>query len=249
MRLRIFGTLKFIGGNSRLSFPCGSIIEILGPWGTITGNTGGNSQTIKICGSTVWSVGSDNNATGYSTYPANSTLPVELLYFRGNCSAEEVDLEWATASETNSSHFEIQRSRDPDTTEWKVATVAAAGSSSNMVRYSVHDRPDHGGVWYYRLLQYDLDGHHEDLGKVALVVDPGPGIRCFPIPASDKLEVRLPMPDVHLLIMDAVGHVVQEETLAGDQGTLDVSGLQEGVYLVRCKGDRIQGAQRIMIAR
>ena len=39
-------------------------------------------------------------------------LPVELLSFKATADKDHIDLTWATASELNNSHFELERSED-----------------------------------------------------------------------------------------------------------------------------------------
>jgi hypothetical protein len=82
MRVKVYGTLFFNGGGSKLNFPCGSTVEVMTPSATVTGNNSGSSQTIRICGSTFWAV-SNGPVNGYTAWPNGSTLPVELLFFRG----------------------------------------------------------------------------------------------------------------------------------------------------------------------
>jgi len=89
--------LFFDGGGSKLSFPCGSIVEIMSSSASISGNNSGNSQSIKICGTTFWQV-SNGTQTGYLAWPPNSTLPVELIGFTGEGKGGTAELRWATAT-------------------------------------------------------------------------------------------------------------------------------------------------------
>ena len=100
-------------------------------------------------------------STGFSVFGAGSDngdpLPVELVSFTGDCADGVVDVTWTTASEYNSSHFELENSRDGIT--WDVVyTKDAAGQSTELIEYTYNDVHANGGDNYYRLTQVDIDG-------------------------------------------------------------------------------------------
>jgi hypothetical protein len=60
-------------------------------------------------------------------------LPVELLYFESQLAAKHnVILNWATVSEINNSHFEIERSYNGRTFE-RVGEVNGNGNSQHQI--------------------------------------------------------------------------------------------------------------------
>ena len=94
-------------------------------------------------------------------------LPVELLYFEGKENPTFNYLKWATASEQNSSYFSIEKSTDGET--WRtVGQEQAAGNSTEKIIYSHLDNIDQCVLHYYRLVQYDIDGHSKVYGPIAL---------------------------------------------------------------------------------
>ena len=100
-------------------------------------------------------------AQGFSKFGAGSddgnALPVELVSFNGSCNDGVVNVTWTTASEYNSSHFELENSRDGIT--WDVVyTKDAAGQSTELIEYTYNDVHANGGDNYYRLTQVDIDG-------------------------------------------------------------------------------------------
>jgi hypothetical protein len=114
-------------------------------------------------------VGSYYNApgfdyTGFSDFAipggngASTALPVELISFNATCLGNgAAEIKWSTASEKNSKHFVLQRSED-GAHYTTVATINAAGYSSQLQNYSFKDNSlttDHN---YYRLIQEDFDG-------------------------------------------------------------------------------------------
>jgi hypothetical protein len=89
----------------------------------------------------------------------NQTLPVELISFEGDCNMNDVNLQWATASETNNDYFTIQKSRDIYDFE-NVSDVPGAGNSNSNIYYSYTVDPYENGITYYRLKQTDFDGKY-----------------------------------------------------------------------------------------
>ncbi|MEO1450663.1 MAG: PKD domain-containing protein, partial [Bacteroidota bacterium] len=98
-------------------------------------------------------------STFYITGP-NTAFPVEGLELKVSQDGNDGLVEWVTASEQNSAHFDIERSLDGENFE-AVGAVSAAGTSSSLLEYSFRDE-NVGNLrqspLYYRLRQVDLDG-------------------------------------------------------------------------------------------
>jgi hypothetical protein len=102
-------------------------------------------------------------------YPiiTNGALPVELLYFEGNAYDKINYLEWATATEHNSSHFVVEKSTDG--WEWQsIGQLDAAINSTQELRYNLTDDNVMPVLNYYRLRQFDIDGANKDYGPIAI---------------------------------------------------------------------------------
>lgn len=131
-------------------------------------------------------------------------LPVELVGFTATEQGEEVRIMWETASETNNSHFFVERSIDGTEFE-NIARVDGAGTSTVLQQYTFLDTdvPD-VDMLFYRLAQVDMDGtvshsniqvlartstvYHSDDGPPALgQVVPAPN----PSGASTVIKYRL----------------------------------------------------------
>ena len=94
-------------------------------------------------------------------------LPVELLYFSGYQYKTCNIFNWATASEANSSYFEIQASQDGEL--WNaVATQNAAINSNTKISYTVTEDNPTASLNYYQLVQYDRDGIHMVYGPIII---------------------------------------------------------------------------------
>ena len=73
-------------------------------------------------------------------------------------------LSWKTYSESNNSHFEIQK-RDKDGFYYTIHTVFGQGNSSSIVKYEYEDYRPESIINYYRIVQYDFDGNETIYGE------------------------------------------------------------------------------------
>lgn len=102
-------------------------------------------------------------------YPiiTNGALPVELLYFEGTKFSKSNYLEWATATEHNSSHFIVEKSEDGYV--WKeIGQQWAAINSTQEIHYELIDNNVYPVINYYRLKQFDIDGENKEYGPIAI---------------------------------------------------------------------------------
>ena len=87
----------------------------------------------------------------------NTPLAVELLEFSAQPHPTYTDIKWSTASENNSSHFELEKSINGY--NWnKISTIQSAGFSYSRIDYSHKDLDIINGYSYYRLKEIDYDG-------------------------------------------------------------------------------------------
>lgn len=141
-------------------------------------NTSGGSFTTAY-NYTAPSSGTNGNYAAYSTSGGSPTsqgtfancsitpeaLPVELIDFKGQIIDSKNELFWATASERNASHFEVEVSNDGESWEL-VGSIAASGNSTETNSYSVTHYQPNREINYYRLSHYDLDGAHVTYSKL-----------------------------------------------------------------------------------
>ncbi len=176
-------------------------------------NVGNNTQWL-ICFSNWSSVTTSVPLQFGGTATVSCTpLPVELLSFEAKAIDREVALEWVTATELNSSHFDVERSGDTETWE-KVDAVDAAGNSQMPIRYATTDHAPLPGMSYYRLRMVDLDGSFKyspmvpvQMIQTALICHPNPSNGAFTVsnvPDGAVIDVR-----------DALGRSVAVDVLSG----------------------------------
>ena len=116
--------------------------------------------------------GSGSNRTIFDNFVigsvSSSPLPVELTRFEGQQQANQIVLNWTTASETNNHYFTIERSIDGIHFDEKIAFVEGMGNSSNTVEYSCVDENPVPGHAYYRISQTDFDGVTEQFDPIVV---------------------------------------------------------------------------------
>jgi hypothetical protein len=173
-------------------------------------------------------------------------LPVELISFQANCSeSNTVDVTWSTASEHNTSHFRVDKSRNG--TDWDVlGTIGAAENSTVTIDYALTDYSPNPGINYYRLLQYDKDGVYETFDVQAAVCkeqQAGTTLSTYPNPSSGDFNVDLNTDEMEgkgtLVVTDAKGSVVysQEVNVINGNNSFLIQRFegQPGMYYITVK--------------
>jgi len=100
-------------------------------------------------------------------------VPVELVAFDAKERGNDVDVFWSTASEQNSDRFEVERAvvSEAGTSDYSlVATVPAAGNTSEQRDYRVTDNGLAAGSYLYRLHMVDVDGSSSRSQEVAVTI-------------------------------------------------------------------------------
>jgi hypothetical protein len=169
------------------------------------------------------------------------SLPVELISFNVVCSDEEVLVSWKTASEHNSSHFTLEKSRDGE--DWtQIYTEQTAGNSNQLITYNFTDIKSINGLNYYRLQQYDLDGVYETFGPISVdcLTENSGYFSVFPNPSSTLFSVMLNndllIGDATLLIKNKLDKEVYVKSIKVEPGinlySIDKLDLSAGVYYI-----------------
>ncbi len=205
-----------------------------------TWTAAGSSQAATVSGSTR-SFSFATAALGRLTV-SNGTnpLPVELVGFTAEPQGADALLRWATASEQNNDHFDVEASAD-GTTFRRLGQVAGHGSSTQAHKYQWVDPAIAryaAPLVYYRLRQVDLDGT-ASYSPVRVVAVNGPaGLALFPNPTTQAATLTGAAPGTAVTVFDTLGHQVLAATAdANGTATLRLPHeLVSGVYVVRVGG-------------
>jgi hypothetical protein len=155
----------YTGSGSGSGFDSESVVYC-----DLSGFGGGNSQTawnaVSYCGTESFS-GSSGSGFSATIGACLVPLPVEWLGFEAYKKNTSVQLIWETASETNNSHFEIQRA-GTDLQFKSIGLMEGKGNANYQNSYEFEDNDPLQGVNYYRLMQVDYNGGF-DFSKVRTV--------------------------------------------------------------------------------
>ena len=207
------------------------IMRVLSVWGT-TPSTNAYSTTTYRWG----------EIEEYTVRLSNPiSLPVELISFNAVCSDDGVLVSWKTASEHNSSHFTIEKSRDGE--DWtQIYTEQAAGNSNQLIAYNFTDIKSINVLNYYRLQQYDLDGVYETFGPISVdcLKENSGYFSVFPNPSSNLFSVMLNndllIGDATLLIKNKLDKEVYVKSIKVEPGinlySIDKLDISAGVYYI-----------------
>jgi len=182
-----------------------------------------------------------------------SPLPVELLSFTGTSKQGRVHLYWSTATEQNTSHFEIERSTENTDFE-QIGQVTATGESATEQRYTYEDLRAVPGENVYRLKMVDRDGSFKYSPIVSVEVREPVDWTLSPNPASGKVSLLLDKGALSALRL-SMTNVQGNEVLAFEESApafpyskeFSVADLPAGVYFCRLDMDGKSEFRRLVI--
>jgi hypothetical protein len=186
---------------------------------------------------------------------SSDIVPVELTSFTANVEQNSVSLNWQTATETNNSGFEVQRTSplpspyegegDETGSSWSiVGFVPGFGTTTEPKSYSFVDENLSSGKYQYRLKQIDFDGRFEYSKTVEVEISAPTEFTLeqnYPNPFNPSTTISFSIPEksfVTLKVYDMLGRevaeLVNEELETGNfEKTFDASSLSSGVYIYR----------------
>jgi hypothetical protein len=190
-----------------------------------------------------------NNLQGFSWFNIggdNETpLPVELLFSNGQCTEQGNILRWATASEYNSAHFDVEVSRDGE--NWiRTDRISSAGFSTQTLNYQSTDFAKSEGTLYYRLRQVDISGDEKLYNPIAVTCGdnkqlfttyPNPSGETFTLVVNDENLVG----QATLNIRDINGRLVTRssiEVLSGMNSYQVSDKLPSGIYFIQIENGK-----------
>jgi len=184
---------------------------------------------------------------------SKSSLPVELVSFKAENKASEVTLLWATASEKDNSHFEVEMSANPETGFMKIGKVSSkVGNSAVATNYLLRYSLTEAGTHYFRLKQVDLDGTATYSNVVAVEIKATAGARVMvapnPLNYNSKVFINAAAhAEARLELHNVAGKRVYRKAVEVKEGQNEIQlplydQLQNGLYIltVELQGQRHQ---------
>jgi uncharacterized protein (TIGR02145 family) len=191
---------------------------------------------------------------------SSSVMPVELTSFNASVTNGNVKLNWNTATELNTSSFDVEKNTDGNTSWQKIASVKASGNSSSPVSYSYIDKIANAGKYNYRLKMIDNDGSYKYSSIVnADVLSPLTFelSQNYPNPFNPSTLIRYKTPIsglVSIKVFDALGKEVS--TLVNEvkpSGNYEVSfnakNLSSGIYYYQMRSGNFIETKKLTLIK
>ncbi len=180
-----------------------------------------------------------NSLTFTTPLALGAAVPVLFTKFETKCNGNGTLITWATAQESNSSHFEIEKSSNGSADWISIANISAAGNSSTDKNYQQIDL--NGGSAFYRIKQVDKDGQFMYTGIERTNCEVK-NITCviYPVPARDVLNVVIKSDRVlntNLMLFESTGKLVRKVNVYVLNGNnnykINTIGLSDGEYILK----------------
>jgi hypothetical protein len=184
----------------------------------------------------------NNSGANYiATFSSTVALPVELTAFTAKKQGNNIQLNWATASEENNDFFTIEKSLDGENFK-AIGTKAGAGNSLEAKEYSFIDTKPANGANYYRLKQTDFDGQFTYSEVVSVDFKTKVQATIFPNPTSERLTINTETQDVvNIRIFNVNGQMIYQNTQRIENQTeINLSELTVGTYFLMITNDATQ---------
>ncbi len=209
-----------------------------------------SSTTCRVMVQAVGNIFFDINDSNFAIV---STFPVSWLSFTGKLQGTGSLLNWATASEVNNNHFEVERSTD-GVNFTSIGTVAAGNNPAEEQQYTFTDNAPVEGTDFYRLKQVDNDGNYQYSSTVEINIAATSALwLVYPNPASNNTSVvvKTDLNNIHLALTNANGQTVYTLNLpkatAGQSINIPLSSLAKGVYLLKVQSDNGTKTDKIVV--
>lgn len=190
-----------------------------------------------------------NSGTVY-VFQQDPSLPVTLASFKVSKVENQAFLQWTTSAETNTSHFEIQKSLNAK--DWTIiGTCEAAKESSKPLNYTHWDNQLTAGNIYYRLKMVDEDGTFAYSSIRNVLGDIGAELVAFPNPAVDKIFIKAADSNqiASVEIRNTTGRLVYETAKIDGEG-ISATEFAPGNYIIQIRNtDGTSVTRKITINR
>lgn len=186
-----------------------------------------------------------------SIYPFNIAcaiiLPVELLSFTAERNGNTSLLNWETASEENNDYFNIERLNAIGEFE-NIGRVDGNGSTSMHSYYTFTDEAPLTGVNYYRLKQFDFNGHFSYSEIRAVTFEEESNFSATAFYANLQLSYTLTGTEgeTNISVYATDGKLVSETHSESPQGQLPLPSAT-GVYCIVFTNAKGNATQKVVI--
>jgi Secretion system C-terminal sorting domain/FG-GAP repeat len=202
--------------------------------GVANGDQNGFSIAISQNGSRV-AIGALNNDDGGSNagqvriFENTVLIPIKLLYFGGNYYNNAVKLNWQYETQTNFSHFVVEKSLD-GTVFNKLDNIYL--TNTRFYNYTDSDIKQ-GTIYYYRLKLVDKDGKFTYSNIIKIQTGAVNTFSVLSNPVKDNLSMTGLKRGATLGLYDNAGKMVLQRSIQDQSFSLNLSFLSSGVYYLK----------------
>ncbi|OYU94271.1 MAG: hypothetical protein CFE21_16930 [Bacteroidetes bacterium B1(2017)] len=156
-------------------------------------------------------------------------LPVSWLSFEGTLLNDVASLSWRTASESNNSHFVVERKIDSKG-NFEERGVLKANNSKSVSTYTFNDANTDGiGLLIYRIKQVDFDGNYSYSKELSLENTTENTSEFFPNPSNNKIYFK----NLSLTTISVIDFKGLETKVTIESNSLDISNFNRGIYILK----------------
>ena len=186
-------------------------------------------------------------------------VAVDLLSFHGQQVGSRIDLDWSTASEISSSHFEVERKLDNNFIS--INKLEAAGNSSIISYYNMVDKKVVlGNTYTYRLKMVDKDGSFDYSNEVVIELESSAGVltvsEVSPNPVRNSSELTFSttknaLVSVKLYNVNGVevATLFNRTTIGANTININASELSSGAYTLVIKAGESMITRKVNIVK
>ncbi|MFN0081024.1 MAG: T9SS type A sorting domain-containing protein [Ferruginibacter sp.] len=193
----------------------------------------------------IWAIEKDkNNVVSRAKFRIETNVfPVVLSQFQGVSDAEQHlnRISWVTYSEDGNKEFHLLKWNEATKDFEPLGIIEGAGTTNQAKHYTFLDKSPNYQHNRYQLLQYDLDGGHENLGEISVnYQSPKQSLQvlgAYPNPITTTLNLHIYNQTdrkIRLQIFDSQGKMVVENSYTEMQGTqllsVPLTELPDGLY-------------------
>ncbi len=174
-----------------------------------------------------------------TTIALNTVLAVSLKSLDVVAKQQTIQLSWLTASETNNSVFEIERSIKLN--EWvKIGEVKSKGNAASNQKYEFTDESPAKGVNYYRIKDVEKSGKVNYSKSISIALEGKTKTVLFPTVAKSEVHIQYEADkekNIQLQLFDMSGRLVRNLKRELNDGVnllkIETSDLATGLYLLK----------------
>lgn len=201
------------------------------------------TQVKQILLAAAWEFGTSSRVTAlkrkeYSSFSnfgiASTIIPlaVESMKLEGETHSGISYLTWRTQNEHNSSHFEIEKSKD-GTSFSKIGTLESQNNPVGAT-YNLEDKNILNNQNYYRIKEVSFDGAEFYSNTILLTQEDAVLFSIYPNPVTNGfLHYEYSRKSsLNLILTNVLGQNLMEKTIK-NSGSLDISYLPSGSYIIK----------------